>query len=90
MKSQPTTFRLRSAIEECQSLNGDQSKNGANWQLRVANCRSRSYLNAEVGEHLGLGFVHGQQVVAGRAVLGDAGLPSLAAWSPSWQRKQPG
>ena len=30
-------------------------------------------LNAEVGEDLGLGFVDGQQVVAGGAVLRDAG-----------------
>ena len=28
-------------------------------------------LNAEVGEDLGLGFVHGQQVVAGGAILRD-------------------
>jgi hypothetical protein len=30
-------------------------------------------LNAEVGKHFGLGFFDGQQVVAGRAILRDAG-----------------
>ncbi len=30
-------------------------------------------MNAEVGEDLGFGFVNGQQVMAGGAVLGDAG-----------------
>src|ERR1039457_5886535 len=47
--------------------------------------RDALLLNAEVGENLGLGFVRCQQIMAGRAVLGDAGatpghvLPLLAA-----------
>ena len=31
----------------------------------------KNLLNAEVGEDLGLGFVHFKQVVAGRAILRD-------------------
>ncbi len=32
---------------------------------------SRDLLDAEIGQHFGLGFVHGQQVVAYRAILRD-------------------
>src|ERR1700734_4435033 len=31
-----------------------------------------SLLNTEVGEHLGLGFFHGEQIVAGGKILRDA------------------